>query len=88
MSALERRVALLLDAARHDALVREASATGRSVGSLIREAIDLRYQAAGDGRATAAAQLLAMTHDPGGETEPDWLETKGQLEDVAAGRTR
>lgn len=63
---MERRLQILLDAARYDRVAEEAARTGRSVAAVIREAIDLRFpDDEGDTRAAAAQALLALTEDPG-----------------------
>lgn len=66
MSGLERRLQLLLDAARYERVAGEAERSGRSVASVIREAIDLRFPGDDDARrAEAAAELLELTATPG-----------------------
>lgn len=76
MSVLERRLQLLLDAARHDRLVAESKRSGRSVASLIREAIDQRFPTDDDERASGAADFLARTANPlPGEAE-SWADQK------------
>jgi predicted DNA-binding protein len=46
MSTLSHRTQLLLDDERHRRLEEEARRTGRSIASLVREAIDARYDLA------------------------------------------
>lgn len=81
MSTLSHRTQLLLDDERHRRLEEEARRTGRSVASLVREAIDVRYQLAGQtaGRRRAAAALLDAPRPAG--REPDWSEVERELLD-------
>ena len=90
MSAMERRLQLLLDQHRYDMVAREAHASGRSVAAVIREAIDQHF-APDDARARrqeAAGRLLERTRDRAGQgvdegdgesTEPDWADVKETL---------
>ncbi len=52
---LTRRTQLLLDEARYARLERQAAATNRSVGAVIREAIDRAFPSESFSRAEAAA---------------------------------
>lgn len=85
MSLLEKRLQVLLDGERFRRLERESAATGRSVGAIVRSAIDLHFATAagGDARATAARRLLDATAEPSSGAEPDWAESKAAI--VAAG---
>jgi predicted DNA-binding protein len=60
---MERRLQLLLDQERYDRVAAEAKRSGRSVASVIREAIDLRFDDVGAHarRAVAARRFLDMT---------------------------
>jgi len=64
MSILERRLQILIDAEMAARLDEEAKRDGRSVGSIIREAIDFRWRheadLIADRRAAAAGELLAL----------------------------
>jgi predicted LPLAT superfamily acyltransferase len=82
-STLSHRTQLLLDDERHRRLEEEARRTGRSIASLVREAIDARYELAqqGAGRRRAAATLLAAPRPSG--PEPDWAEVERELLDSA-----
>lgn len=84
MSTLSHRTQLLLDDERHRRLEEEARRTGRSIASLVREAIDTRYELKqqGAGRHRAAAVLLDAPRpvDP----EPNWSEVKRELLDSRA----
>jgi predicted DNA-binding protein len=79
MSTLSHRTQLLLDDERHRRLEEEARRTGRSVASLVREAIDARYQLAEqtDDRRRAAGALLDAPRPS--DAEPDWAEVKRDL---------
>ena len=78
MSGLERRLQILLDQERYDRLDREARESGRSVASLVREAIDLRNASAHTRRAEAGRRLLTEFTDRDLD-EPDWAATKADL---------
>ncbi len=81
MSTLSHRTQLLLDDERHRRLEEEARRTGRSIASLVREAIDARYQLAEQtaGRRRAATALLDAPRPAG--PEPDWAEVERELLD-------
>ncbi|HEV2819399.1 MAG TPA: hypothetical protein VGW11_02730 [Solirubrobacteraceae bacterium] len=83
MSVLTRRTQILLDEDRHRRLEDEASKTGRSVASIIREAIDLRLGASDRARRRLEAghRLLASPR-PGDDREPDWEAVKSDLYDA------
>jgi hypothetical protein len=81
MSVLSRRTQLLLGDERRRRLDSEARRTGRSVASLIREAIDLRFGAGEQAeRRRAAADLLLAAPRPS-DPEPDWADVERQLRD-------
>lgn len=84
MSTLSHRTQLLLDDERHRRLEEEARRTGRSVASLVREAIDARYRLAEqtDHRLRAAAALLEAPRPT--DPEPDWAEVERELLDSRA----
>jgi hypothetical protein len=86
MSVLERRLQVLLDEQRFALLAEESSRTGRSVGSIVRLALDQHFAVADVAaqRAAAAEWLLAR---PAG-TGPSWDETKKELEDEIEARLR
>ncbi len=80
MSALERRLQVLIDDERFARLEAESRGTGRSVGAIVRGAIDVHFAAA-DGvsvRSSAAHRLLARSIVPHG-VEPDWAESKAAI---------
>ncbi len=80
MSSLSHRTQILLDEERHGRLEQEARRQGRSVASLIREAIDLRLELGVEAknRRDAATWMLAapLPADP----EPE-IETEDELID-------
>ena len=84
MPELSHRTQLLLDDERHRLLEEEAARTGRSVASLVREAIDARYRLAEHDamRRYAATQLLNAPRPEG--REPDWSEVERDLLDSRA----
>jgi predicted DNA-binding protein len=78
--ALTRRTQLLLDEERYRRLEERSAATGRSVASLIREAIDAALEEGDhEARAQAGRRLLSAPL-PAGE-EPDWEESKREMLD-------
>jgi predicted DNA-binding protein len=78
MAQLTRRTQILLDEERYRRLEERASQTGRSVASLIRDAIDAQLE--GDEvarrRREAARALLAEPMPTGYDREPDWEEVE------------
>ena len=84
MSTLSRRTQLLLDEERHRRLQEEGRRTGRSIASLVREAIDARYELAQQsaGRRRAAAALLDAPRPA--DPEPDWTDVERELLDSSA----
>ena len=84
MPALTRRTQILLDEERHRRLEQEASQTGRSVASIIREAIDLHLgeTAREQRRLEAGRRLLGAPAPDGPEREPDWEDVKDDLYDA------
>jgi predicted DNA-binding protein len=81
MSTLSRRTQLLLDEERHRRLADEAHRTGRSIGALVREAIDVRFERGEeDERRRAAADALLSAPRPS-DPEPDWSEVERELLD-------
>lgn len=81
---LSHRTQLLLDDERHARLEDEARRTGRSVASLVREAIDLRFGAEdGAARRQAAATALLAAPRPS-DPEPDWADVERELLDTTA----
>jgi predicted transcriptional regulator len=77
---LSRRTQLLLDEERYAELERLATSAGRSVASVVREAIDdkLRREAGTAHRREAVRGLLSAAR-PAYGPEPDWAEVKAEL---------
>lgn len=78
---LTERLQVLVDEAMRSRLESEAARTGRSVGALVRSAIDHAYPATSDARRDAAAALLdaePMTAPPVAEllTELDTVRSR------------
>lgn len=71
MSAMEKRLQLLLDAQRFELVSAEAARSGRSVASVIREAIDVRFEVAEQEarRTRALDEFLALAVDETGPPE-------------------
>ncbi len=87
MSTLTRRTQLLLDDERYDRLQRRAEETGRSVASIIREAIDEKL--ADDefaARRQAAVRRLLAEPTPQEGREPDWEDVKREMLDTMQGK--
>lgn len=88
MSLLERRLQVLLDAERFARLEEESRGSGRSVGAIVREAIDRHFDARQvvELRSAAARRLLAETAIPADAAaghaepgEPDWSASKAAI---------
>ena len=75
MSRLDNRLQVLLDDDRLRRLEERAKATGASVGSLVREAIDVAYPGVRTDRQRAGAALLAAEPIDVG----DWDQVKGEI---------
>ena len=87
MSTLERRLQILLDDARYQRLTREAESSGRSVGAVVRQAIDTCFPADGDRRHAAGTRLLQVSVEADDSAaEPDWVDIKRDLAGDVASR--
>lgn len=75
LMALDRRLQVLVDAARYERLERTAQSRGTSVATLVREAIDIAYPVDG-GAAEAAAWFLSRPPLDLG----DWDDAKREIE--------
>jgi Ribbon-helix-helix protein, copG family len=84
--SLTRRTQLLLDEARYERLRAEAEQSGRSVGSIIREAIDERLARDDERRREAGRRLLSAPRPT--DPEPDWDDVKPELLDQVYGGVR
>lgn len=80
MSALERRLQLLLSNEQYRRVADEAKRTGRSANAVIRAAIDMHYPSTVDARKAAVAELLASPDDTGAGIAGDYVEFKRDLE--------
>jgi hypothetical protein len=76
MATLERRVPILFDSRQYDSLRQLAQAEGRSVGSIVREAVDLRLSARQTQRRSVAERLIAGARDQRQDPTPDWNDIK------------
>jgi predicted DNA-binding protein len=76
MSTLTRRTQILLDEERYRKLEARAAESGRSVASLIRDAIDivLAEDEKARRRLEAGRRFLSAPYPPGDGPEPDWDE--------------
>lgn len=73
---------VLLDQAQYDKVKAEAERTGRSVGAVVREAIDVHVPDDEVAvRMAAAGRLLARTADPGPGRGMDWADIKRSFEE-------
>ncbi|MGI8944666.1 MAG: ribbon-helix-helix protein, CopG family [Thermoleophilaceae bacterium] len=79
--ALDRRTQLLLDDRRHELLRRKAAATGRSMGELIREAIDRSFA---DDESDARRREHALESFLAAEPMPveDWPVLEREIEQL------
>ncbi len=77
---MDRRLQILLDAARYDRVAAEAERSGRSVASVIRQAIDVCYPAGDEERLHVARELLDLSARPRGRDGEGPAELKAALE--------
>lgn len=88
MSSLSHRTQLLLDEERHHCLEQEARRQGRSVASLIREAIDMRLELGVEAknRRDAATWMLAAPlpadPEPAIEAEEELIDSDSSGSDA------
>jgi hypothetical protein len=80
MSVLEKRLQVLIDAARWERLEAESAQTGQSIGAIVRSSLDLHFSEAGTVRAAAAGRLLALPED----SALEWSATKQAMADEMA----
>jgi hypothetical protein len=86
MPMLERRVQVLFDQASYDCLAAAAKQEGRSVGSLVREAVDESLRQRSNGKRAALTRLLSIG-DRSNTAQPEappltlksWLATKNDI---------
>lgn len=81
MSVMEKRLQLLLDAHRYQLVAAEASRSGRSVASVIREAIDVRFEEseAAARRSAALGDFLDLVAERPGSAAT-WSNIKADLD--------
>jgi hypothetical protein len=77
-----RRLQVLIEQSQWDRLEAAASQRGVSVGSLVREAIDIAVPGGADGRSAAARTILAA--DP--MAVPDADDLRGELDELRGRR--
>jgi hypothetical protein len=82
MQTLDRRVQVLFPTEQYQALELLANRERRSVGSVVREAVEKRLSRATHDRRGALARLLASADPPGadGLTPDAWRQIKDQAE--------
>lgn len=80
MSALERRVQLLIDEGRYARLLHAAHSEGISVNAAIRNAVDFMYPEVDVRRQEAIAEFLSLANSPESQEVPEFdrreLETE------------
>lgn len=81
-SGLTHRLQLLLDEDRYERLVDRSRSEGRSIGALVREAIDLAWVEP-EAQRRAAADLILLAEPM---QVPDPAELRAELDDMRAGR--
>ncbi|MDR0627001.1 MAG: ribbon-helix-helix protein, CopG family [Bifidobacteriaceae bacterium] len=81
MAVLERRLQVLIDAERGELLERLARTEGKSVGAVVREAVDQRLAQAGADKTAALGRLLERAAAPDQRPSEDWSVIKANLED-------
>ena len=79
---LSHRLQLLIDDAQYDRLARQAQLEGRSIGALVRHAIDMAW-AEPNSRKRSAAELI-LDAEPMDVPDPEQL--RRELEDARGGR--
>ena len=77
---------MLLDQERWTRLAQESQRTGRSVGAIVRDALDRHFSVA-DVQAQRAAAIEWLLARPAG-SGPDWEETKRLLDEEIEERLR
>lgn len=83
MPKLTRRMQILLDDERYERLQRQARRNGKSIGGLIREAIDRAYPQVPESRKRAVEAILNA--EPGPAID-DWSKFKREMLDEMWGK--
>lgn len=81
MCMFTRRLQVLLDDERHERLTAESRRTGRSVGALVRDALDRTYPSGARRRAAAGRRILAAPR----MLAPSLDELKAELDELRSG---
>jgi hypothetical protein len=81
MSVLERRLQVLLDERRFAMLAQESKRTGRSVGSIVREALDEHFAVTDIAAQRAAAAEWLLARPAGTGPAEDWADMKKVYDD-------
>lgn len=81
MCMLTRRLQILLDDERHERLTAESRRSGRSVGALVRDALDRTYPSVTRRKREAARRILAAPRMPIGDPE----EIRAELDELRSG---
>lgn len=80
MATLDRRVQVLFDPAQYAALEREANATNKSVGAIVREAVGERLRVGTTEKQAALARLLARADSLPNAGPIDWQKEKDSFD--------
>ncbi|HEY0118208.1 MAG TPA: hypothetical protein VGC04_05455 [Cellulomonas sp.] len=88
MSTLERRLQVLLDQRRWTQLAQESARTGRSVGAIVRGALDQHFAVADVQAQRAAAIEWLLARPAGNGPADDWADTKKAFEEEIEERLR
>lgn len=80
MATLDRRVQVLFDPVQYAALEREASATNKSVGAIVREAVSERLRATTTSKQQALARMLERADALPDLGPIDWEAEKDSFE--------
>jgi len=86
MSVLERRLQVLLDERRFALLAEESKRTGRSVGSIVRDALDLHFGIEDLAAQRVAAAEFLLSRPPGNGPQEEWADVKRAMEDEIEAR--
>lgn len=78
---LDRRLQVLVSEQTFARLQAESKRSGRSIGSIVRCAIDLQWSSEADDRRLAGLCFLAATESPRPTPEPDWALSKRALDE-------
>lgn len=85
MSALERRIQLLVDQQSYDKVASNAQLTGTSVNAVIRQAIDL-YVPDAPNRPQAIAMLLEFSEGTTTQSSVEWADEQEAMDEALVAR--